>query len=333
VLRGDLVPDRMGDGLQGLGLREGLGLLRRRCGLRHDRGLLRWDDEKSAPREALSTSPEVHWHWGGKTDIIRIMSLEPKRLSHWEEKTPQIISAQKMRKGVGRLAILLPVLTALGYCILGGERGGFLDSISESYYTLMRDVFVGTLCAEAFFLYAYRGYNTFEDRLFNVLAVLCCVIALFSMNSIEGAPGVDTAPPPACYDAIRMAPTCLILLNNRVLMSHYEAFGWIHIGAAAVLFISLGYVSYFLFTRTDSANPNPRKLRRNVTYRACGIAIWASLAIYALLALVKVLVNWPLLFIAETICLFAFGFSWLVKGDGVYGLSDSPDQTASVSPQ
>jgi hypothetical protein len=254
------------------------------------------------------------------------MSLYPKHGPYWEAKTPQVVSAQQMRKGVGLLAILLPVLTAVGYCVLGGQRGGFLDSISESYYTLMRDVFVGTLCMEAFFLYAYRGYNRLEDRLFNVLAVLCVVIAFFSMNPTEGAPGVDTAPPPACYHAIRMTPTCSILLNNRVLMSHYEVFGWIHIGAAAALFMSLGYVSYFLFTRTGSDKPSPRKLRRNMTYRACGVAIWASLAIYSLLALLKVQSNWPLLFIAETICLFAFGFSWLVKGDGVYGLSDAPEQ-------
>jgi hypothetical protein len=199
------------------------------------------------------------------------MSLEAKQPSQWEARTAQVISVQQMRKGVGWLAILLPVLTAVGYCVLGGQRGGVLDSISESYYTLMRDVFVGTLCMEAFFLYAYRGYNTLEDRLFNVLAVLCVVIAFFSMNSKEGVPGVDTAPPPGCYHAIRMTPTCLILLNNRVLMSHHEVFGWIHIGAAAALFVSLGYVSLFLFTRTDSAKPTGGKLRRNTIYRACGL--------------------------------------------------------------
>jgi hypothetical protein len=258
------------------------------------------------------------------------MNLEPKRGSHWEEKEPQVVSAQQMRRGVGLLAILLPVLTAVGYCVLGGQRGGFLDSISESYYTLMRDVFVGTLCMVAFFLYAYRGYNAFEDRLFNVLAVLCVVIAFFSMNPVDGAPDVDTAAPPACYHAIRMTPTCLLMLNNRVLMSHYKWFGWVHIGAAAALFISLGFVSYCLFTRTDRDRPGLRKLRRNMIYRACGITIWASLAIYSLLALLEVFDNWPLLFIAETVCLFAFGFAWLVKGDGVYGLSDTSEQAPSA---
>jgi hypothetical protein len=72
------------------------------------------------------------------------MSLEPNRPWRWEEKTPQVISAPRMRRGVGWLAILLPVITAVGYGVFGGERGGFLGSISESYYTVMRDVFVAT---------------------------------------------------------------------------------------------------------------------------------------------------------------------------------------------
>ena len=260
------------------------------------------------------------------------MSPEAKRPPHWEEKTAQVISAKQMRKGVGWLAVLLPVLTGVGYCVFGAQRGGFLDSISESYYTLMRDVFVGTLCMEAFFLVAYRGYNAFEDRLFNVLGGLCVVIAVFSMNSKEGAPGGDPDPMPGCYHAIQVTPTCVLLLNNRVAMSHYELFGWVHIGAAAVLFVALGYVSYCLFTRTEpGATPTPQKLRRDGIDRACGLAIWMSLATYSVLALAKVLESWPLLFFAETICLLAFGLSWLVKGDGVYGLSDRPEPAATES--
>ena len=176
---------------------------------------------------------------------------------------------------MGWLAILLPVLTTVGYWVFGAQRGGFLGSISESYYTLMRDVFVGTLCIEAFFLYAYRGYNAFEDRFFNGLAFLSVVIALFSMNSKPVvAGGVDA--PPSCHYSITMDPTCLIVLNDRVLMSHHEAFGWIHIIAAAILFASLGYVSICLFTKTDCTEPGPEKRRRNTIYRASGIAILVS---------------------------------------------------------
>jgi hypothetical protein len=261
------------------------------------------------------------------------MRLEPKSASHWKDKDPQVISAQQMRKGVGWLALLLPILTGVGYLVFGAQQGGFLGSISESYYTLMRDVFVGTLCAVAFFLYAYRGYSAFEDRFFNVLAVLCVAIALFSMNSPRGATGsVDTDTP--CFHAIPMDPTCLVMLNGRVLIYHRNVFGWIHLIAAGTLFASLGYVSIYLFTKTDSATLlGTKKHDRNTIYRASGGAIWAALGFYGLLlvarrlgvAWVQALDDLPVLFVVETVCLWAFGFSWLVKGDGVYGLSDPPE--------
>jgi hypothetical protein len=266
------------------------------------------------------------------------MSFE---LQHWEEEAPQVIDAQKMRKGVGWLAILLPLITGVGYGVLGGDRGGFLGSISESYYTVMRDVFVGTLCAEAFFLYAYRGYTAFEDRFFNGLAVLCVVIAFFSMNSTPVSAQVD--PPPSCRYAITMDPTCVIVLNDRMLMYHHRAFGWIHFSAAAILFAGLGYVSIYFFTKTDSAEPGPEKRRRDTIYRVCGIAIWVGLALYGLFfaaemlapgaAWVRALDRGPLLYVVEAVSLVAFGFSWLVKGDGVPWLSDPPKQGASRSPR
>lgn len=269
------------------------------------------------------------------------MSFESKRPSRWKEKEPQAISARQMRQGVGWLAILLPAFVVVGCRVFGGARGGFLGSISESYYTVMRDVFVGTLCVEGFFLYAYRGYDAFEDRFFNGLSVLSVVVAFFAMNSTRIAT-VRPDPPPSCRYAIAMDPTCLIVVNDRVLMFHYEAFGWVHIIAAAILFGSLGYVSIHFFTKTDSHEPGMRKRRRNMIYRVCGIVIWVSLALYGLFwtaerfapgaAWVRAIDDCSPLFIVETVCLLAFGFSWLVKGDGVYGLSDVPKHGARKWP-
>jgi hypothetical protein len=115
------------------------------------------------------------------------------------------------------------------------------------------------------------------------------------------------------------------------------------VAAAATLFASLGYVSAYFFTKThtDGRKLSPKKPCRNTIYRVCGFAIWAALAPYGLFltaqrlvsgtAWVRALVDWPLLFVVETVCLSAFGFSWLLKGDGVYGLSDPPEQRASTS--
>jgi hypothetical protein len=254
--------------------------------------------------------------------------------STWESDTPQAISLQNMRVGVGWLAILLPLLTGVGYAVLGAGRGGFLDSISESYYTLVRDAFVGTLCMEALFLFAYRGYNGFEDVFFNCLGVLCVLIALFSMNPEVGSPGgIPAALTDSCSD-VPVGASSVLLLNNRTFLWHRVAFGYVHLGAAALLFISLGWVSFFWFTKSVPIGPRRiEKVRRNRIYRACGIAIWSSLGLYGAFQLalnmsrapwLLALSAWPVLFWVETVCLFAFGFSWLLKGDGVYGLADKP---------
>jgi len=251
-----------------------------------------------------------------------------------DDKDPEIISVPELRRGVGLLATLLPVLTAGGYAVLAG-RGGVLGSISESYYTVTRDVFVGTLCAVAFFLYAYRGYNAFENRFFNVLCGLCLVIALFAMNPTAVPPSA-LGDPPDCHQAIAMDPTCSVVINTRLATYHLEWFGWVHIISAATLFASLGYASFFFFTKHE-ADPSARKLNRNFIYRVCGLTIWVALALYVLFLAVqrvapdapsvRALSAWPLLLLVETVCLWAFGFSWLVKAEFVPGLSDPPKKS------
>jgi len=42
---------------------------------------------------------------------------------------------------------------------------GIQDSISSYYYTDMRDVLVGSLCAIGVFLWSYRGYDDPDPRL------------------------------------------------------------------------------------------------------------------------------------------------------------------------
>jgi hypothetical protein len=252
----------------------------------------------------------------------------------WDDKDPEIISVPELRRGVGVLATLLPVLTAGAYAVLAG-RGGVLGSISESYYTFTRDVFVGTLCAVAFFLYAYRGYNTFENRFFNVLCGLCLLIALFSMNPTAVLPS-PLGEPPDCHQAIAMDPTCSVVINTRLATYHLEWFGCVHLISAATLFASLGYASFFFFTKRE-ANPTARKLKRNIIYRACGLTIWVALALYVLfLAVQKIapdapsvrtLSAWPLLLLVETACLWAFGAAWLVKAEVFPGLSDPPEKS------
>ncbi|MFN8288381.1 MAG: hypothetical protein U0V74_16610 [Chitinophagales bacterium] len=217
---------------------------------------------------------------------------------------PEVISYQTMQFIVGGIALGLPVIVWVFYSLLESHMASPLSAISEYYYTIMRDVFVGSLCMVSLFLFAYKGYPKkgmiiSENMIFNTAGLLCVLVALFSMNMA----------PDVCSINNRQIDLC----PNLVALHHREWFGWIHNGAATLLFIILGFVSLFLFTKTDDKNKlTPDKKRRIFIYRLCGIIIWATLAFYVVCSLVKV--QWPsLLFVVEFICLEAFGLSWLVK--------------------
>ncbi|HTB30595.1 MAG TPA: hypothetical protein VK808_01125, partial [Bacteroidia bacterium] len=182
---------------------------------------------------------------------------------------PEIISYLHMRKFVGWLALALPVLTSAGYMLLGVEHWQVLDSISEYYYTFMRDVFVGTLCMVGLFLYAYKGYNSWENKVFNFAALLCVFIAFYGMD-----PKGYTGNFPHMF-------------NGHILIAHHGYFEYIHLGCASILFVTLGYVSNCLFTKSDETE-NPqlgkkrthKKIQRNAIYHVCGWLIWISLLAY-----------------------------------------------------
>ncbi|CAK9252044.1 unnamed protein product [Sphagnum jensenii] len=265
---------------------------------------------------------------------------------HHHRVNPAVISYRNMRRWVGWLAILLPVLTAGGYMVFGAHRFLLLDSISEYYYTMMRDVFVGTLCMVGLFLIGYRGYDDWEDFVFNLAAVLAILIAFFSMDPEPGRPcdiNFDTSG--ACYDTVQLcndcSPSFALLFQHKLTILHLVFYHYIHFTCAGLLFIILGYVSCCLFTRTarhrdpgTTEMPTPEKLRRNIIYRTLGIIIWVSISFYGVYSIING--KWPelgfcrwltahhVLFFVEWISLWSFGFSWLIKGEGVWFLNDAP---------
>ncbi len=59
-----------------------------------------------------------------------------------------------LRKSLGYIGIALPFVLIIGKILL--ESPGISDSISSYYYSVMRNVFVGILCAIGIFLICYR---------------------------------------------------------------------------------------------------------------------------------------------------------------------------------
>ena len=266
-----------------------------------------------------------------------------KALSN-QTQNPEIISYQKMRRSIGWLAITLPFVTSLGYMI-AIEKFTILDSISEYYYTAMRNIFVGTLSMIGLFLYAYKGYNKLENHVFNFAAVLCLLVAFFSMNpAINCDTNFDVNPNWPCTINISQSTACFdsnnfaIVSKNKLMLFHRDFYAVVHQVSATLLFILLGFVSFCFFTKTDRHRDlnskheiKVEKRARNAFYRSCGLIIWASLLFYAAFYVwIRFFAGahyenyncWPVLFFVELVCLETFGLAWLIKGGGVKLLND-----------
>src|SRR5664280_3235431 len=66
------------------------------------------------------------------------------------ESSGLVLSCLGVRRGIGFLSLVLPIVLILGNRWLDG--GGIRGSISDYYFTVMRDYFVGTMCARGSFL-------------------------------------------------------------------------------------------------------------------------------------------------------------------------------------
>lgn len=80
----------------------------------------------------------------------------------------------------------------------------------------------------------------------------------------------------------------------------------LHYIAAIVLFVCMGCLALFQFTKTGQAFPDDKKLKSNKIYRICGLTIFVSIALIFIVP--------SLMFILETIAVLSFAISWLVKG-------------------
>jgi hypothetical protein len=200
-----------------------------------------------------------------------------------------VFSYLALRRAIGYLGIGLPFALVLGALVLQGA--GLEPSISDYYYTIMRNVFVGTLCAIGVFLMSYHGYERADD----IAGDLACIFAV----------GVALFPTVPDHD-----PTHLQVM-----------IGYVHYGFAAAFFLTLAYFCLCLFRKTDPVKPmTPRKIIRNRVYTACGyiiLACIALLAIYGAFLQNTSMAEVKPVFWLEAIAVIAFGASWLVKGEAL----------------
>lgn len=198
-----------------------------------------------------------------------------------------VISYFSLRKAVGIIGLLLPLVLAVGKIILDG--GGLQTSISAYYYTVMRGVLVGSLWAIGVFLFSYRGYDRKDEIAGKISSVAAIVVALFPTNPQDALTG--------------------------------SWIGRIHFTSAVILFLMLAFFSLVLFRKTDPAKPmTPQKKKRNVVYAVCGVLILASIAGAGISFLFRNSAFFDLyapVFWFESLAVVSFGVSWLTKGEAI----------------
>ncbi len=202
----------------------------------------------------------------------------------------------RVRQTLGYLGLFLPFLL-----ILGGiaSLGRVEPAISDYYHTLLRDVFVGIMSAIGLFLICYKGYQregddrVSDDFVTTIAGVAALGVALFPN---QGQVPQTEALPQLLFGAYG-STVCHFL--------------------SAITFLGcLSYICLFKFTRT--AKPFRRRI-----YRVCGITIILATILTIAASYFKVngpagpqqlvrdlqLVTW-----FETLGIWAFSLSWLIKG-------------------
>lgn len=269
------------------------------------------------------------------------MGKEPVKFAiknkNMTNKTPQqesnndlVVSYLYLRRIVGILGFAYPIVLAGGLWLYG-HCHVFQDSISDYHNTQMRDVFVGLLAAISLFLFVYAGYDKLDAFMAKAAGILGFLVCIF----------------PDDYDKDNVCALDFGTLEKVPLW-----FDKVHFSSAVLFFLVLAYFSIFLFTKSkednegiaakdntviglaryslklffqnqrsatkqELKNNNPKKAGRNQIYRWCGYIILICLiilAIYFLGDFTFSIFGIPTIYFFETIALWAFAFSWFVKG-------------------
>ena len=212
--------------------------------------------------------------------------------------SPELVSFQAIRKAVGWLGVLLPFALWGGGVLISGTA--LQPSISHYYFTNMREIFVGVLCAVSLFLFTYKGYSKLDSYSANLAGIFSLLVAVFPTNIISSYPG-------QVYT---------------ISLFDWKIHNAIHLISAALFFVTLACMSLFLFTKSNKpkAEWTAARKNRNRTYILCGwgmiiciILIGVSGPLFGLSSTSKIT------FILEAVALILFGVSWLTKGEMLFG--------------
>lgn len=193
----------------------------------------------------------------------------------------------RMRIAIGVLGIAVPLLLVFGEPLLFNGQPFLRGSLSAYYYSGMREVFVGSLCAVGVFLIFYKLARVTQESVYSTIAgAAVIVVALFP----TGRPGAGIPATP---------------LQDRLGADTVE---WIHFIASVVFIVFLARLGWLFAKHVRGAD----WWRSPGFHQACTAVIVGAL----LLAGLEAVTGWPDrgLLVAEFAAVMAFGASWLGYG-------------------
>ncbi len=223
----------------------------------------------------------------------------------------KVLSYLAVRRALGLIGLLLPIgLLIYGRLFKDTLRNqDFPNSISDFYHTPAGDVLVGALCAMGVFFLSYKGHaapskSGLRDKwLARAAGVFVIGVAILPVHPETGDISYPTCQDVGCY--------------VQGFVGHPE---FLHFGSAILFFVTLGLFCVLQFPMgAVSTRQGPWE---NPTYFACGAVIFAAVALFFYYGYAAqnapIHYAWMLennyLFWVESIGVWAFALSWLIKG-------------------
>ena len=206
-----------------------------------------------------------------------------------------LFTYRRLRRMIGLLGLALPIVLVL-LSLFPFFNTDIQPSISDYYYTHLREVFTGTLCGVGLFLICYKGYNNphiwkNDNFLTNFSGIMAFGVAFMPTTAADCSGKIFT-----------LIPSCAPWL------------GWLHYSCAALLFLSFSILAINVFTigqKEDHSLP-ASWLNENHIYKVCGYSILVFIVMIPVSASFRLFKDSTLVF--EALSLFAFGTAWLIKG-------------------
>ena len=198
-----------------------------------------------------------------------------------------VFSSELIRLLVGAITFALPVVVWIA------SSFSPLSSISASYHTGARDIFVGLLFVLGAFLFAYKGHSGKEYWMAN-LGSLAAVVAAVCPTTCDG-----------CQT------------NTRSIL---------HLGAGAALFLVTAYFCLWPFRQAARTKPSKEAGRRARFYIVCGSAIIVCLVVLGIAQATGLGKAWAFTFWAEFFMLWTFSSAWVVAAKWVPWFTNKDEQ-------